>query len=110
MCHEVTLVHVCAGANFSVTSDPSLAVFQQNHVTTLPFDDHNACAVNDDKYNLAVHCNGQMQIPVNLTDGIYTFLGHWVINNTSPNPIDGVTLYLDYRFAFEINVNSAPIQ
>jgi len=99
-----------AGANFSANSDPSLAVFQLNYLATLPFDDYNACAVNDDKYDLAVHCTGQLQIPVNLTDGIYTFLWHWVINNTSPTPVDGVTLYLDYRFAFEVNVNTTLMQ
>lgn len=103
-------MHVCVGANFSATSDPSLAAFQRNHVATLPFDDYNACAANNDKYNLAVHCSGLMQIPGNLTDGIYTFLWHWIINNTSPNPVDGVTLYLDYRFAFEIDVQSVPTQ
>ncbi|DBA99469.1 hypothetical protein WJX82_005649 [Trebouxia sp. C0006] len=99
-----------AGANFSAYSDPSLAVFQQNYVATLPFDDYNACLVNDNKYDLAVHCNGQIQIPPSLTDGIYTFLWHWVINNTSPTPVDGVTLYLDYRFAFEVNVNTTLVQ
>lgn len=96
-----------AGSNFSSSTDPSLAVFEQNHLATLPFDDYNACAVNDDKYNLAVHCTGPLQIPANLTDGIYTFLWHWVINNTSPTPVDGSPLYLDYRFAFEVNVNSS---
>jgi len=83
-------------------------VFEQNYVATLPFDDYNACLVNDDKYDLAVHCNGQIQIPPSLTDGIYTFL--WHINNTSPTPVDGVTLYLDYRFAFEVNVNATLVQ
>ena len=104
-CNTIPGVFV-TGTNFSATSDPSLAEFQQHYVTTLPFDDYNACAVNDDKYNLAVHCTGPMQVPVGLADGIYTFLWHWVINNTSPSPVDGVTLYLDYRFAFEIDVQS----
>ncbi len=104
------IVDIIAGANFSAYSDPSLAVFQQNYVATLPFDDYNACLVNDNKYDLAVHCNGQIQIPPSLTDGIYTFLWHWVINNTSPTPVDGVTLYLDYRFAFEVNVNTTLVQ
>jgi len=62
--------------------------------------------VDDNKYNLSVHCSGQVQIPTNLTDGIYTFLWHWVINNTSPQPVDNATLYLDYRFAFEIQVRT----
>jgi len=37
-------------------------------------------------------------------------LWHWVINNTSPTPVDGVTLYLEYRFAFEVNVNNTLMQ
>jgi len=45
------IVDMIAGANFSAYSDPSLAVFEQNYVATLPFDDYNACLVNDDKYD-----------------------------------------------------------
>jgi len=95
-----------AGTNYNSSMDPSLAVFQQHHLANLSYADNGACAVDDNKYNLSVHCSGQIQIPTNLTDGIYTFLWHWVINNTSPEPVDDAPLYLDYRFAFEIQVRS----
>ena len=95
-----------AGTNYNSSTDPSLAVFQQYHLANLSYADNGACAVDDNKYNLSVHCTGQVQIPTNLADGIYTFLWHWVINNTSPTPVDGSPLYLDYRFAFEIQVRS----
>ncbi|DBB11781.1 hypothetical protein WJX82_002476 [Trebouxia sp. C0006] len=95
-----------AGTNYNSSTDPSLAVFQQHHLANLSYADNLTCLVDDNKYNLSVHCSGQVQIPTNLTDGIYTFLWHWVINNTSPQPVDNATLYLDYRFAFEIQVRT----
>lgn len=95
-----------AGVKFNSSTDPSLDMFQQHQIAALPFDNNGTCAVNDDKYDLSVHCTGQVQIPVDLGPGIYTFLWHWVINNTSPTPVD-FTLYLDYRFAFEVNVVKA---
>lgn len=99
------LLH-CAGTNYNSSTDPSLAVFQQHHLANLSYADNLTCLVDDNKYNLSVHCSGQVQIPANLTDGIYTFLWHWVINNTSPEPVDNAPLYLDYRFAFEIQVRT----
>lgn len=90
--------------NYNSSTDPSLAVFQQHRIATLSYADNGKCLVDDNKYNLSVHCSGQIQIPANLTDGIYTFLWHWVINNTSPTPVDNAPLYLDYRFAFEVQV------
>lgn len=95
------------GTNYNRSTDPSLSVFEQHHLATLSYANDGACAVDDNKYDLSVHCSGQLQIPRNLTDGIYTFLWHWVINNTSPTPVDGVALYLDYRFAFEVQVRTA---
>lgn len=59
------------------------------------YEDGAACAVNDDKYNLAVHCSGTVTLP-ELEDGIYTFLWYWVIDNTGPNPVGGSPLYLIY--------------
>lgn len=98
-------LHV-TGTNYNSSTDPSLAVFQQHHVANLSYADNGACLVDDNKYNLSVHCSGQIQVPTNLTDGIYTFLWHWIINNTSPQPVDNAPLYLDYRFAFEIQVRT----
>lgn len=94
------------GTNYNSSTDPSLAVFQQHHIANLSYADDGACLVDDNKYNLSVHCSGQIQVPTNLTDGIYTFLWHWIINNTSPQPVDNAPLYLDYRFAFEIQVRT----
>ena len=91
------------GTNFNSSTDPSLDVFQQHQIAQLPYNNDGACGVTDNKTDLAVHCNGEVQIPVELTPGIYTFLWHWIINNTSPTPVD-FTLYLEYRFAFEVNV------
>ena len=96
-----------AGTNYNSSTDPALSVFEQHHLANLSYADNGACLVDDNKYDFTVHCSGQMQIPSNLTDGIYTFLWHWVINNTSPTPVDGVALYLDYRFAFEVQVRTA---
>lgn len=98
---------VNAGTNYNSSTDLSLAVFQQHHIANLSYADNGSCLVDDNKYDLSVHCSGQIQIPSNLTDGIYTFLWHWVINNTSPEPVGNAPLYLDYRFAFEIQVRSA---
>ena len=97
---------MAAGTNYNSSTDPSLAVFQQHHIANLSYANNGACLVDDAPYNLSVHCSGQIQVPSNLTDGIYTFLWHWVINNTSPMPVDNEPLYLEYRFAFEINVRS----
>lgn len=96
-----------AGTNYNTSTDPSLAVFQQHHLATISYANNGACAVDDDKYNLSVHCSAPLQIPHNLTDGIYTFLWHWVINNTSPTPVGDGVLYLEYRFAFEIQVRAS---
>ena len=96
----------CAGTKFNSSTDPSLDVFQRHQVAELAYDDSAACAVNDNKTDLSVHCSGQVQIPASLTPGMYTFLWHWIINNTSPTPVD-FTLYLEYRFAFEVNVVTA---
>lgn len=104
---DLTVHLLLAGTAFNSSVDPTLDVFQQNQLAALPFNDDGACPVNDDKDDLSVHCSGQVQIPADLDLGIYTFLWHWIINNTSPTPVD-FTLYLDYRFAFEVNVVAAP--
>lgn len=96
-----------AGTNYNRSTDPALSVFEQHHLANLSYANNGACAVDDNKYDLSVHCSGQVPIPSNLTDGIYTFLWHWVINNTSPTPVDGVALYLEYRFAFEVRIRTA---
>lgn len=96
-----------AGTNYNRSTDPALSVFEQHHLANLSYANGGDCAVDDNKYDLSVHCSGQVPIPSNLTDGIYTFLWHWVINNTSPSPVDGVPLYLEYRFAFEVRIRTA---
>jgi len=94
------------GTNFSISTDPTLAELMEYPLATLQFyENGGACAVNDDKYNLAVHCSGTVTLP-ELEDGIYTFLWYWVINNTSPNPVGGSPLYLVYPFAFEVQMRS----
>lgn len=91
---------------FNSTVDPSLDIFQKHKIAMLSYNNNGDCAVNDDKYDVSVHCAGEVQIPLGLTPGIYTFIWHWIINNTSPTPVD-FTLYLDYRFAFEVNIVEA---
>lgn len=92
-----------AGLNFNKSQDPTLAQFQQHQLANLPFNENGTCAViaDNEKYDIAAHCRGTVQIPTDLENGIYTFLWYWIIHQPQ--------LYRIYPQVFEVQVRAPPM-
>ncbi len=92
-----------AGTNFNKSQDPTFVQFQQHQLANLPFNENGTCQViaDDEKYDIAAHCRGTIQVPQNLENGIYTFLWYWIIHQPA--------LYRIYPQVFEVQVRSPPM-